>query len=309
MRLAFMGTPEFSVPSLAELIAAGHEIAAVYTRDAKPSGRGQNLRPSPVQELAEAHGLLVRTPAGFKSDFERDAFRALDLDALVVVAYGLILPKAVLDAPRLGAFNLHASLLPRWRGAAPIQRAIMAGDAETGVEVMRMEPTLDTGPVILSERVRIRDDDTAGGLSRRLAGIGASLLPRALSAIERGGAVETPQSAEGVTYAEKISSAEARIDWARRSAEVDCHIRGLSPFPGAFTEVVGARGRERVKILLSRRIDGAGRPGEILDTDNRLVVACGEGAVELMMLQRPGRSPQSGAEFLRGFPLKPEVRL
>lgn len=309
MRFAFMGTPEFAVPSLAELIAAGHKIVAVYTRAPQPSGRGQRMRPSPVQDLAEAHGLPVRTPASFRSEEERAAFRALDLDAAVVVAYGLILPRTVLDAPKLGAFNLHASLLPRWRGAAPIHRAIMAGDVETGVEVMRMEPTLDTGPVILSERMRIRDDDTAGALSERLASIGATLLTRALSAIDRGAAVETPQAAEGVTYADKVSSAEARIDWTCGAREIDCRIRGLSPFPGAFSEISGSKGRERVKFLLSRKAEGSGAPGEILAANERLVVACGEGAVEILKLQRAGRAPQSAAEFLRGHPLKTKERL
>ena len=308
MRLAFMGTPDFATASLAELIAAGHEIAAVYTRAPQPSGRGQKLRPSPVQELAKAQGLPVHAPKSFKSEEERSAFRSLDLDAAVVVAYGLILPKAVLDAPRLGAFNLHASLLPRWRGAAPIQRAIMAGDAETGVQVMRMEPTLDTGPVILSERVAIGDDETAGSLTERLSHIGASLLPRGLAAVERGGAVETPQAREGVTYAEKISSAEARIDWTRSASEVDRLIRGLSPFPGAWTGFGGGDGGERIKALLSRRIDGTGRPGEILRADGRIVVACGDGAVELLKLQRAGRSAQSAADFLRGYPLTLEER-
>ncbi|NWG71565.1 MAG: methionyl-tRNA formyltransferase [Parvularculaceae bacterium] len=307
MRLAFLGTPEFAVPSLAELIAAGFDIAAVYARPPQPSGRGQKVRASPVQALAEAHGLPVRTPKSFKPEEERVAFRALNLDAAVVVAYGLILPKEVLDAPRLGSFNLHASLLPRWRGAAPIQRAIMAGDAETGVQVMRMEPTLDTGPILLSERVNIRDDDTAGALAARLAVVGAALLPRALSAIERGGAVETPQAAEGVVYAEKVSSAEARIDWSRPAAEIDRRIRGLSPYPGAYIEA--PRGNERVKILLSRLAEGSGAPGEVLHADDRLVAACGDGAVELVRLQRAGRSPQSAAEFLRGFPLRPGERL
>jgi methionyl-tRNA formyltransferase len=305
MRLAFMGTPEFSVPALAELIAAGHEIAAVYTRAPEPSGRGQKLRPSPVQEFAERHGIDVLTPRSFKPAEERARFAAQALDAAVVVAYGLILPKAVLEAPRFGCFNLHASLLPRWRGAAPIQRAIMAGDAETGVEVMRMEAGLDTGPVILSERVAIRADDTAGALAARLAQIGAGLLPRALAAIERGGAIETPQAAEGVTYAGKISSAEAKIDWAAPAATIDCLIRGMSPWPGAWCDMRG----ERVKILLSRKADGSGVSGQILEADGKLIVACGEGAVELQRLQRAGRSAQSAGEFLRGFPLRTGERL
>jgi methionyl-tRNA formyltransferase len=309
MRIAFMGTPEFAVPALAELIAAGHEIAAVYTRAPQPAGRGHRLRPSPVEAFARTHGLDVRTPVNFRAEETRAAFAALDLDAAVVVAYGLILPKAVLDAPRLGAVNLHASLLPRWRGAAPIQRAIMAGDRVTGIQAMRMEPTLDTGPILLSETVEIGDDDTAGALAARLSHIGAALLPRALAALARGGAVETPQSAAGVTYAEKIRPDEARIDWSAPAAVVDRRIRGLSPSPGAWTEIAGPAGRERIKALMSRVNDGCGAPGEILDTDGKLVVACGDGAVELLRAQRAGRSPQSAGDFLRGFPLRRGDRL
>ncbi|MBB5517465.1 methionyl-tRNA formyltransferase [Amphiplicatus metriothermophilus] len=303
MRLAFMGTPEFAVPALSELLAAGHQIAAVYTRPPRPAGRGHRPQPSPVHRFAEAHGLPVRTPASFKSEAERRAFAALDLDAAVVVAYGLILPKAILDAPRLGCFNLHASLLPRWRGAAPIHRAIIAGDRRTGVQVMRMEEGLDTGPIVLSETVEIAETDTAGSLHDRLAQIGASLLPRALAAIERGGATQTPQAAEGVTYAEKISPAEARIDWRRPAAEVDRLIRGLSPFPGAWFEAPSPRGAQRVKALMSRPVEGAGAPGEILEAGERLVVACGQGAVALLRLQRAGRAAQNADAFLRGFPL------
>ena len=305
MRLAFMGTPAFAATSLVELIASGHEIAAVYTREPKPSGRGQRLTPTPVHEVALAHGLEVRTPKGFKKDEARAAFAALDLDAAIVVAYGVILPKEILDAPRLGCFNLHASLLPRWRGAAPIQRAIMAGDAATGVQVMRMEEGLDTGPILLSETVEIKADDTAASLHDRLAVVGAQLLPRFLSALERGALVETPQPETGVTYAAKITSAEAKIDWMRPAREVDCHIRGLAPFPGAWFD---ARG-ERIKALMSRHIAGAGAPGEILYTDNRLVVACGGGAAELTKLQRAGKGVQDAAAFLRGFPLEPGERL
>lgn len=305
MRLAFMGTPTFAATSLVELIASGHEIAAVYTREPKPSGRGQRLTLTPVHEVALAHGLEVRTPKGFKKDEARAAFAALDLDAAIVGAYGVILPKEILDAPRLGCFNLHASLLPRWRGAAPIQRAIMAGDAATGVQMMRMEEGLDTGPILLSETVEIKADDTAASLHDRLAVVGAQLLPRFLSALERGALVETPQPETGVTYAAKITSAEAKIDWMRPAREVDCHIRGLAPFPGAWFD---ARG-ERIKALMSRHIAGAGAPGEILYTDNRLVVACGGGAAELTKLQRAGKGVQDAAAFLRGFPLEPGERL
>ena len=305
MRLAFMGTPAFAAASLAEMIAAGHDIAAVYTREAKPSGRGRKLTPSPVRRIADAEGIEVRTPKGFKQSETREAFASLNIDAAIVVAYGVILPKEILDAPRLGCFNLHASLLPRWRGAAPIQRAIMAGDRATGVQMMRMEEGLDTGPILLSETVEIRDDDTAASLHDRLSLVGAQLLPRFLSALARDGLVETPQSAAGVTYAAKISPAEARIDWSRPAREVDCHIRGLSPFPGAWFEANG----ERVKALMSRAVSGRGAPGEILDTDDRLLIACGEGAIELLNLQRAGKSAQDAATFLRGFPLQKTERL
>ncbi len=300
MRLAFMGTPAFAAASLVELIAAGHEIAAVYTREARPAGRGHKLTPSPVQEIAEAEGIEVRTPKGFKKQEVRDAFAALDVDAAIVVAYGVILPKEALDAPRLGCFNLHASLLPRWRGAAPIQRAIMAGDKVSGVQVMRMEEGLDTGPILLSETVEIRADDNAATLHDRLSLVGAQLLPRFLAALERGVLVESPQKPEGVTYAEKISSAEARIDWARPAGAIDCHIRGLSPFPGAWFEAKG----ERIKVLMSRRADGAGAAGEILVAGDRLVVACIDGAVELLKVQRAGKAPQDAATFLRGFAMR-----
>ena len=305
MRLAFMGTPEFSVGVLAELIAAGHEIAAVYTRAPQPSGRGHKLTPSPVHRFAEANGLVVRTPANFKPEEVRSDFAALELDAAIVVAYGVILPQAALDAPRFGCLNLHASLLPRWRGAAPIQRAIMAGDGVTGVQVMQMQAGLDTGPVLLSETVAISDADTAGSLHDRLAQVAAQLAPRALAALERGALAPTPQAEDGVTYAHKISAAEARIDWSRPAADIDRHIRGLSPFPGAWFEHDGAR----VKVLLSRVADGAGSPGEILDTDERLIVACGDGAVELVALQRAGKQAQGASEFLRGYALKQGVVL
>ncbi|GJL90820.1 methionyl-tRNA formyltransferase [Hyphococcus sp.] len=299
MRLAFMGTPEFSVGVLAELIAAGHEIAAVYTRVPQPSGRGQKLTPSPVHRFAQTQGLDVRTPKNFKLDAECDAFVALGLDVAIVVAYGVILPQPVLDAPRNGCLNLHASLLPRWRGAAPIQRAIMAGDKVTGVQVMRMEAGLDTGPVLLSETVTVNGNDTAGTLHDKLAVVAAQLCPRALAALSRGGLSATRQNEEGVTYAHKISSEEARIDWSCSAVEIDRHIRGLSPFPGAWFE----SGGERVKALLSRVAAGSGKPGEVLDTGGRLVIACGEDAVELLTLQRAGKRVQQADEFLRGFTL------
>ena len=310
MRLAFLGTPAFAVKSLAELVASGHEIAAVYAQPPAPRGRGQQLRPSPVQAFAEQLGLQVRTPTSMRELDEIAAFRALDLDAAVVVAYGQILPKTVLEAPRLGAFNLHASLLPRWRGAAPIQRAIMAGDAATGVNVMRMTEGLDEGPVLLSEIVPIGGTDTAASLADRLAEVGASLLPRALAALERGAVQETPQAAQGVTYARKISPAEARIDWSRPAAEVDRHIRGLAPFPGAWF-MAPSQGEDRppvrVKALLSRLDAGWGAPGEALDDE--LMIACGEGAVRLVQIQREGKGAQDAATFVRGFAVPRGTRL
>ena len=300
MRIAFMGTPDFAVRSLAELVASGHEIAAVYTQPPRPRGRGQQLAPSPVHAFAEGLGLPVRTPVSMREPAEIEAWSALDLDAAVVVAFGQILPAAVLDAPRLGSFNLHASLLPRWRGAAPIQRAIMAGDACTGVQVMRMTEGLDEGPIVLSETVPIEWNDTAATLTDRLAAVGASLLPRALAAVERGGAVERPQEGEP-TYAKKIKPAEARIDWSRPAPEVDRHVRGLSPYPGAWFEAPGENGPVRVKALLSQVDPGAGAPGEVLGGGLR--VACGEGAVRLLRVQREGKGAQDAEVFLHGFPI------
>ncbi|MBO9560197.1 MAG: methionyl-tRNA formyltransferase [Caulobacter sp.] len=301
MRLAFLGTPDFSVACLAELVAAGHEIVRVYSQPPAPRGRGQDLKPSPVHAFAESLGLPVRTPVSMKAPEEIEAFQALDLDAAVVVAFGQILVKAVLDAPRLGCFNLHASLLPRWRGAAPIQRAIMAGDAVTGVQVMRMSEGLDEGPVLMGEQVRIDALETAGSLHDKLAAVGSRLLPVALAAIERGSAVEVPQAEEGVTYAKKIKSAEARIDWTRPAIEVDRHIRGLSPFPGAWFEAPSDKGPVRVKALLSRVENAEGAPGAVLD--DALLIACGDGAVRLLKAQREGKGAQDAEVFVRGFPL------
>lgn len=301
MRLAFLGTPDFAVHSLAALLEAGHEVACVYSQPPAPRGRGQTLQPSPVHAFAESRGLMVRTPVSMKAEEEIVAFEALDLDAAVVVAFGQILVQRVLGAPRLGCFNVHASLLPRWRGAAPIQRAIMAGDAVTGVQVMRMSLGLDEGAVIATETVRIGPLDTAATLSARLAEAGAGLLPPTLAAIEAGTAVETPQAAEGVTYAKKIKTAEARIDWSRPAREIDLHIRGLSPFPGAWFEAPSAKGPVRVKALLSAVEDAAGRAGQVLD--DGLLIACGEGAVRLLRAQREGKSAQDAGEFVRGFPL------
>ena len=295
-----MGTPEFAVPSLAELIAAGHEIVAVYSQPPRPKGRGQQLTPSPVQAFAEAMGLPVFTPASMKSPEAIATFQSLDLDAACVVAYGQILKNEVLEAPRLGCFNLHGSLLPRWRGAAPIQRAIMAGDRQTGVQIMRMSEGLDEGAILLSEVMDIRTDDTAAGLSERMSHIGAGLWPRALAAIERGGVTGTEQTGEP-TYARKITPAEARIDWSRPAADVDAHIRGLSPFPGAWFEVAGADGPIRIKALMSQVADGDATPGTVLD--DALTVACGQGAVRLTRVQRAGKAAQSAQEMLRGLTL------
>ncbi len=301
MRLAFMGTPEFAVPSLAELIAAGHEIVAVYSQPPRPKGRGQKLTPSPVHAFAEAMGLPVFTPESMKSDDAIETFKSLDLDAAVVVAYGQILKTEVLEAPRLGCFNLHGSLLPRWRGAAPIQRAIMAGDKQTAAQIMRMSEGLDEGAIILSEVMDIYPTDTAASLTERMSHTGAALWPRALAAIERGGAQEVEQVGE-VTYAKKITPAEARIDWSRPAAEVDCHIRGLSPFPGAWFEVEHEGETVRIKALLSETVEGSGQAGELLDQD--LTIACGEGAVRLIRVQRAGKAQQSASELLNGFKIE-----
>jgi len=302
LRLAFMGTPEFSVPALAELIAQGHDIAAVYTRPPRPKGRGLGEEPSPVARLAAAHGLAVRAPPTLKNAEAQAEFAALDIDAAVVMAYGLILPKAVLDAPRLGCFNLHASLLPRWRGAAPIQRAVMAGDEETGVMVMHMDEGLDTGPVLMAERVAVARK-TSGELHNELSKLGADLMTRALAALERGSVQEQPQPQTGATYAKKILKEEARIDWTKSAREVDCLIRGLSPSPGAWAEANG----ERLKILYSETVNGSGAPGEMLGDD--LTIACGEGALRLVRLQRAGRGVMSVSELLRGFALPRGARL
>ncbi|MDP3172925.1 MAG: methionyl-tRNA formyltransferase [Phenylobacterium sp.] len=307
MRLAFLGTPDFAAASLAAIVEAGHDVVAVYSQPPAPRGRGHALRPSPVQAYAESRGLAVRTPASMRDPDAIAAFAALELDVAVVVAYGQILPAEVLSAPRLGAFNLHGSLLPRWRGAAPIQRALMAGDPVTGVQVMRMTQGLDEGAVLATATVRIGPLDTAGTLHDRLALAGADLLVATLLAIERGEAVETPQADEGVTYAKKIRPKEARLDWRHPAAEVDLKIRGLSPFPGAWFTATADKGPFRIKALLSRQEDGAGAPGELLD--DALLVACGEGAVRLLRVQREGRAAQDAGDFLRGFPLSPGARL
>ena len=303
LRLIFMGTPDFAVPTLIELAARGHEIAAVYTRAPKPAGRGMELQVTPVEREARRLALPVYTPKTLKDDEAQAAFRAHKADTAVVVAYGLILPKAVLEAPRLGCFNVHASLLPRWRGAAPINRAIMAGDAESGVTIMQMDEGLDTGTMAMAERMPVLPDMTAGELHDGLSRLGADLMLRALAAAERGSLALTPQPAQGVTYAEKISKNETRIDWTQPWKRVHDHIRGLSPFPGAWFELGGVR----IKALRSTKGEGSGAPGTALD--DQLTIACGEGAVRLVQVQRAGKQPMGAGEFLRGTPLKAGTRL
>lgn len=307
MRIALLGTPDFAVACLAALVEAGHEVACVYSQPPAPRGRGQALKPSPVHAYAEARGIPVRTPLSMRDPAEVEAFKALNLDAGVVVAFGQILPGAVLDAPRLGCFNLHASLLPRWRGAAPIQRAIMAGDKVTGVEVMQMTEGLDEGPVLASETVRIDALETAGTLHDRLAAVGADLLARTMAAVARGETTAKAQADEGATYAKKIRPKEARLRWDKPAAELDRKIRGLSPFPGAWFELPTEKGPVRVKALLSRLEDGEGEPGQVLD--EALLVATGEGAVRLLRVQREGKGPQDAETFLRGAPVAAGTRL
>jgi len=301
MRIAFMGTPHFAVPVLSRLLATVHEIVCVYTQPPRPKGRGLPQEKSPVHNLAERASLPVRTPATLRNGDEQEAFAALKLDAAVVVAYGLILPKAVLQAPRLGCFNLHASLLPRWRGAAPIQRAIMACDSETGVMVMRLEEGVDTGPVLMSERLPI-GRKTYGELHDELDEIGGALMCRALSALENGSAREQPQPDQGASYAKKIDPAETRIDWSLAAARLDCMIRGLSPKPGAWFEHKG----ERIRLLFAEPVDGSGMPGEFLAN---ATIACGEGALRPVRVQRAGRAVTDWASFLRGFALQQGERL
>lgn len=290
MRVIFMGTPEFSVPVL-DALHQSHEVVAVYSQPPRPAGRGQALRPSPVQARAEALGLTVRHPTSLRTPEALAEFAALQADVAVVVAYGLILPQAILDAPRLGCLNIHASLLPRWRGAAPIHRAIMAGDAETGICIMQMEAELDTGPVLLRSAMTIGTEETTGELHDRLSTMGAALIVQALARLAD--LTPDPQSDDGVTYAAKIDKAEARVDWSRPAVEVDRLIRGLSPFPGAWCMF----GKERVKLLKSRVVSGQGAPGQVL---SGLTIACGEGAVDILMAQREGKRPQAQADFLRG---------
>ena len=307
LRLIFMGTPDFAVPTLLELVAHGHEIAAVYTRAAKPAGRGMKLQPTPVEQEARRLGIPVFTPTTLKTPEAQEKFRAHDADAAVVVAYGMILPQIILDTPKLGCFNLHASLLPRWRGAAPITRAIMAGDSETGVMVMKMDVGLDTGDVAMAERMTITDAMTAADVHDALARLGGDLMVCAIGALERGMLRLTKQSEAGATYAAKIEKAEARIDWSKPARAVLRHIHGLSPFPGAWCEIPIEGEPVRVKILRCAMADGSSAPGEVLD--EHLTIACKEGALRILKLQRAGKAPMKAEEFLRGTPIKAGVRV
>jgi methionyl-tRNA formyltransferase len=307
LRVVFMGTPAFATPTLSEIVGQGHEVVACYTREPAPAGRGMELKKSPVHEMAERFGIPVFTPKTLKTEEAATLFASHDADVAVVVAYGKLLPKAILDAPELGCLNLHGSLLPRWRGAAPLQRAVMAGDTETGVMVMKMEEGLDTGPVAMAEKMTIGPDTTAGEVHDRLMLLGADLMARALAALSRGGLGFTPQPEAGVTYAAKIDKAEARIDWMRPAAELHNLVRGLTPFPGAFFEADWGQGMTRVKVLKSALAAGSGVAGTVID-DN-LTIACGTGALRLLEVQRAGKSAVSAEEFLHGAGLKPGTNL
>lgn len=307
LRLIFMGTPDFAVPTLVELAGAGHEIVAVYSRAPKPKGRGMDLQDTPVAREAKRLGIPVLTPSTLRTPQAQAEFAAHGADAAVVVAYGLILPMTVLDAVPLGCFNLHASLLPRWRGAAPINRAVMAGDAASGVMAMKMEEGLDTGPIAMAERVAIGADMTAGELHDKLSSLGADLMLRAIGGLERGALTLTPQAAEDVTYASKIDKTETRIDWSKPWNEVHNHVRGLSPFPGAWFELNSEGVPVRVKVLRTTKGEGKGAPGTLLD--DKLTIACGEGAIRILELQRAGKQPMKADEFLRGSPLRAGMSL
>lgn len=308
LRIIFMGTPDFSVPTLRSIAEAGHEVVACYTQPPRPAGRrGLELTPSPVQREAEQLGIEVRTPVSLRDPTEQDAFAALGADAAVVVAYGLLLPKPILQGTRLGAWNGHASLLPRWRGAAPIQRAIMAGDHETGMMVMKMDEGLDTGPVALTARVKIGPNETAGELHDRLMQVGASLMVEALEQLEAGTLDLTPQPTEGAIYAKKIDKLETRVEWRLAASDVHNHIRGLSPFPGAWCEIMLGGKPERLKLLRSTLAEGAGAPGEVID--EQLTIACASGAVRLTELQRAGGRAVAVEEFLRGTKIEKGTKL
>lgn len=308
LRIIFMGTPDFSVPVLKALHGAGHKIVAVYSQPPRPAGRrGLELTPSPVHRAADALGIPVRTPVNFKDPADVEAFRALEADVAVVVAYGLLLPESILTGTRLGCYNGHASLLPRWRGAAPIQRAIMAGDTETGMMVMKMDKGLDTGPVALTEHVAIGETMTAGELHDRLAAVGAGLMVKAMTKLERDDLPLTPQPAEGVVYAAKIGKDESRIDFSKPAREVHNHIRGLAPFPGAWFEAEVNGKIERIKVLRSELSTSSGTPGTVLD--DRLAIGCASGAVRPLRLQKAGGKPLDLADFLRGTPLTAGMRV
>ena len=294
LRIAFLGSPDFAVPVLEAILAAGHDVVCVYSQPPRPAGRGKELRKTVVHELAERHGIEVRTPVNFKAATDREAFGALKLDVAVVVAYGLLLPRAILDMPRLGCFNLHGSILPRWRGAAPIHRAVMSGDTVTGVQVMKMEAGLDTGPVMLTATTPITEDDTTGDVHDRLAILGADLMVKALAELEAGPVELATQAEDGVTIAAKVSPAEAKIDWTKPASKVAAHVRGLSPFPGAWFEMDG----QRIKALHAKAETGSAEPGIVLD--DMLLVACSEGAVRLTRLQRAGKGQMTADEFQRG---------
>ena len=305
LNVIFMGTPDFAVPTLAQIVSAGHNVVAVYSQPPRPAGRGMAPRLTPVHAFAENAGIRVLTPPSLKEGAAQEEFRAFDCDVAVIVAYGLILPRAILDAPRFGCFNLHASLLPRWRGAAPIQRAIMAGDTETGAMVMRMEEGLDTGPVCLTSRMAISPDITAGALHDELAELGSHLMRQALDELKQGALDCAAQPEDGVTYAKKIEKAEARIDWQKPAQEIHNQIRGLSPFPGAWCEMIRDSKAHRVKILQSELISGDGEdagPGTVLD--DAMTIACGSGRIRLTLLQRAGKKAMSATDFLRGWSVK-----
>ncbi len=304
LRVIFMGTPEFSVPTLMEIVGQGHDVVACYSQPPRKAGRGMDVKKSPVHEAAETFGIPVFTPQSLKDGEEQQRFAELEADVAVVVAYGLLLPEAVLQAPRDGCLNLHASLLPRWRGAAPINRAIMAGDTETAVQVMKMEKGLDTGPVCMSETIEIGPNMVAGELHDRLSALGGDLMVRALAALSRGALTETPQAEDGVTYASKLSKEETRIDWTAPAKSVHDHIRGMSPFPGAWCEMDLSGKTERVKVLRSALVEGvSGQPGEVVGVDGNPVIACGGDGIQLVQLQRAGKKPMTGEEFQRGAKL------
>ena len=307
LRVIFMGTPDFAVPALAAILQAGREVVGVYSQPPRPAGRGQQVRPSPVQKFAEEHGLPVFTPKSLRKAEEQAAFAALNADVAVVAAYGLILPLAVLDAPRLGCVNIHGSLLPRWRGAAPIQRALLAGDAETGITIMQMDEGLDTGGMLLKEALVIGPDDTATTLHDRLAAMGARLIVEALALLERGEAPAAPQPEEGVVYAAKLAREDGRLDWTAPADVIDRQVRALTPWPGCWFDLPAALGGERVKVLAAVPAVGDGAPGTVLDAD--MTMACGQGAVRIVSAQRPGKAAVSGGDFLRGLRLLPGAAL